>query len=346
MLAIGTRLGLIASVFIGTPLLAQATVSQGRSVPAHQVPIPTTVSPAFGQSIGVPDRVWPQPLPKTNGGWKAIENPDPKVTDARISALLVKLDLTLVERRFGGVSTFEITPRNMRVQDKSRVLVHVHGGGYVLGAGKSGITEAILVAGASGIKTISIDYRMPPDFPFPAPMDDIANAWRAICSAYPGHKIGLFGTSTGGAMVLALVQRAQAEKIPLPAAIISGTPWSDLTETGDSYFTNKYLDPMGYDALLRPAALQYAQGMNLKDPRLSPVYGSFEGFPPTLLLSGTRDLFLSNTIRVDRKLRDAGARSELIVYEGQSHGLYLSGLEYAETHTALKDIADFWDRHL
>ena len=147
-------------------------------------------------------------------------------------------------------------------------------------------------------------------------------------------------------MVLAVTQRAIAEHLRLPDAIMAGTPWSDLSETGDSYHTNRYADPIVYEGELGVAARQYANGIDLKDPRLSPIYGSFSDFPPTLLLAGTRDLFLSNTVRVDRKLRDAGRRSELIVYEGQSHVGYLSGVEFPETVTALKDIAAFFSREL
>lgn len=118
------------------------------------------------------------------------------------------------------------------------------------------------------------------------------------------------------------------------------------TETGDSYFTHRYADPIVYEGMLSVAATQYAGGRDLKDPDLSPVYGSFSEFPPTLLLAGARDLFLSNTVRVDRKLRDAGRRSELIVYEGQSHAAYLIGPEAPETEAALRDIAAFFGREL
>lgn len=127
---------------------------------------------------------------------------------------------------------------------------------------------------------------------------------------------------------------------------MAGTPWSDLSETGDSYFTNRYADPIIYPGVLSVAVAQYAGGLDVRDPRLSPVYGDFTGFPPTLLLAGTRDIFLSNTVRVDRKLRDAGRRSELIVYEGQSHAAYLIGPEIPETKTALDDIAAFFTREL
>ena len=142
--------------------------------------------------------------------------------------------------------------------------------------------------------------------------------------------------------MLSVVQQIVAEGGPVPGAIMAGTPWSDLSETGDSYQTNRYLDPMVYEGGLSYSAEQYAHGLDLKDPRISPIYGSFKDFPPTLLLTGTRDLFLSNTVRVDRKLRDANRPSVLIVYEGLTHGRYYSGPNTPETKAALTDITRFF----
>jgi len=149
-------------------------------------------------------------------------------------------------------------------------------------------------------------------------------------------------------MTLALVQSAQKLGLPVPAAIAPGTPWSDLTNTGDSYFTNEGVDNglVSYEPLLSAAARLYANGVDLKDPRLSPVYGNFKGFPPTILTTGTRDLFLSNTVRVHRKLREAGVDSRLEVYEGQSHGQYLVDPTAPESKEAFGDIATFFNAYL
>jgi acetyl esterase/lipase len=250
----------------------------------------------------------------------------------------------LEENSFGGVRCYTIYPVGV-AKPGAPLLVHLHGGGYVLGAGESGLFEAILVAGTSRITTISVDYRMPPDHPFPVPLEDSMSAWLAVTQRFSGRQFGLSGTSAGGAMVLSLVQRLTSTQPSVPTAIVVGTPWADLSETGDSYFTNKHADYMVYEGLLSVMARQYANGIELCDSRISPVYGSFQGFPPTLLLTGTRDLFLSNTVRVDRKIRDAGKVSELIVYEGQGHAQYMLGIEAPESSTAFNDIARFWKKH-
>jgi acetyl esterase/lipase len=121
----------------------------------------------------------------------------------------------------------------------------------------------------------TIDYRMPPDFPYPAAMDDAMAVYKEIVRTTDRKKIAIFGTSTGGGMTLAMVLRAKAEGMPLPAAIAPGTPWSDMTKTGDTYFTNDTVDNVlvSNEGWLGDAAKLYANGHDLKDPLLSPIYG-------------------------------------------------------------------------
>ena len=202
--------------------------------------------------------------------------------------------------------------------------------------------------GYGGFKVISIDYRMPPDHPYPAAMDDAMAVWREAVKLADPRNIAIFGTSTGGGMTLAMILRAKQEGLPLPAAIAPGTPWSDLTETGDTYKTNEWLDYVlvSYNGYLRHAAELYAHGHDLKDPQLSPIYGDFSGFPPAILTSGTRDLFLSLTVLTHRKLRRAGVEAELQVFEGMSHAEYNFNPFAPETKEAFTEIAHFFDKHL
>jgi len=145
-----------------------------------------------------------------------------------------------------------------------------------------------------------------------------------------------------------MVLRARAEKLPLPGAIAPGTPWSDMTKTGDSYFTNDGIDNVlvSNDGFWGAAAKLYANGHDLKDPQLSPVYGDMHGFPPTILTSGTRDLFLSNTVRVHRKMRQAGVEAQLQVFEGLSHAQYYRDITSPETIDYNTEVARFFDKHL
>jgi len=131
-------------------------------------------------------------------------------------------------------------------------------------------------------------------------------------------------------------------------SIAPGTPWSDIDRIGDSYKSNEWVDNVlvTWDGWLGRAAKLYANGESLKNPYISPIYGDFKGFPPTILTTGTRDLFLSNTVRTHRKLRRAGVVADLNVYEGQSHAQYQFNINAPETREAFTDIAKFFDRHL
>jgi monoterpene epsilon-lactone hydrolase len=195
---------------------------------------------------------------------------------------------------------------------------------------------------------ISVDYRMPPDHPYPAALDDAMAVWKAAVKMADPKNMAIFGSSAGGNLTLAMVLRAKKDNLPLPGAIAPGTPMSDLTNAGDCFQTNAMLD----NVLVAPGAncdqraALYAAGRDLKDPMLSPVYGDMRGFPPTILTTGTRDLLLSSTVRVHRKLRQAGVETALIVHEGMPHAGWYRDSTAPETKEAFEEIAHFLDRHL
>jgi monoterpene epsilon-lactone hydrolase len=217
----------------------------------------------------------------------------------------------------------------------------------VLYPGEAGAGEAMLMAAYGRIRCISVDYRMPPDFLFPAAIDDVTAVWSELARRHDPSRMGVFGTSAGGALTLSLVQRAKREGLPLPAAIAAGTPWADLAAEGDTIAAHAYVDNVlvSETGWLGAAASLYAGGRDLKDPPVSPIHGDFSGFPPTILTSGTRDLLLSDTVRVHRALRRAGVEAALQVFEGQSHAQFLAPF-VPETEEALREIALFLGRYL
>jgi len=146
------------------------------------------------------------------------------------------------------------------------------------------------MAGFGGFKVISFDYRTPPDFFYPTAMDDAMAVWKDIVRTHDHKRLAIFGSSTGGAMRLAMVLRAKDEKLPRPAAIAPGTPWSDIDKIGDSYDTNEWVDNVSvtWHGWLGHAAKLLANGTDLKNPYISPIYGEFKGFPPTILLGNAR----------------------------------------------------------
>jgi acetyl esterase/lipase len=286
--------------------------------------------------------------PKSAEEWKELVATLAARGAAAQAGIREKLGVTMQPAVIGGVKAFILAPQVIPAANQNRLLVHVHGGGYVYNPGEAGTGEAALMAAYGGFKVISFDYRMPPDASYPAAMDDAMAVWKAALEMQKPANMAIFGTSTGGGMTLAMILRAKGEHLPLPAALAPGTPWSDLTETGDSYKTNEWLDNVlvSYNGYLTHAAQLYANGHDLKDPQLSPIYGDFHGFPPAILTSGTRDLFLSNTVLTHRKLRQAGVEAVLQVFEGMSHAQYLFDPDAPETKEAFREIASFFDAHL
>lgn len=338
----------ILSAVTAMPPITTAMEPAARELPAREVPVPATVSPEMQALIEQPlSPIW-SIRPTSVAEWKALVARTAASNAAAGLKLLATLHVTREESQIAGVKVYMMTPQALPLENRNRLLVHIHGGAYVLFPGESGNSEAILMTGYGHMKVLSIDYRMPPDFPYPASLDDALAVWRTLVKTHDPKTMAIFGTSTGGGMTLAVVMRARAENLPLPAAIAPGTPWSDLTKTGDSYFANAMLDNVlvGYEGFLGDAAKLYAHGHDMKDPLLSPVYGDFHGFPPTMLTTGTRDLFLSNTVRVHRKLREAGVEATLNVFEGQSHAQYMFDAEAPETREAFGEIAQFFANHL
>lgn len=329
---------------------AEANDKEGpRHVPVRTFPIPTAdVSPQMQKLIGAPYTPSFNYHPKDAAEWKAFEAKVSKLWASEILAMQDKFNVTVAPDTINGVKVYVVAPANLPERNKDLLLVHVHGGGYVFGSGIAAAGEAILMAGIGGYKVISIDYRMPPDFPYPAALDDAMTVWKELVKKKDPKKMAIFGTSTGGGLTLAMALRAKAEKLPLPAAMAPCTPWADLTDTGDSYHTNEWTDNVlvTWSGWLGDAARLYAGGRDLKDPYLSPIYGDFSGLPPALLITGTRDLFLSNTVRAHRKLLRAGVEAELHVFEGQSHGQFQVDPDAPETKEAYSTIGNFFDKHL
>jgi acetyl esterase/lipase len=172
--------------------------------------------------------------------------------------------------------------------------------------------------------------------------------WKAAVKMADPKNMAIFGSSAGGALTLEMVLRVKQDHLPMPAAIAPGTPMADLTNSGDTFRTNAMLDNVlvAPDASCDKRAAIYTNGHDLKDPMVSPLFGDMHGFPPAILTTGTRDLLLSNTVRVHRKLRQAGVEASLQVYEGQSHGQYSRDVDAPETKEAFEEIAHFLDKHL
>ena len=345
------RSAAIAFCAAGLACLAQPSRGQAlppREVPAKSIPVPTDVSPQMQALIGMPLRSGWNVLPATGEEWRATAKAGAAATLKMLPDMRERLHVKVDDATLDGVHVYLITPETVPPENRNRLLVHVHGGCYLLSPGEAATPEALMMAAFGHFKVMSVDYRMPPDAYFPAALDDAMTVYKAALKLTSPDKIAVFGTSAGGALTLEMMLRAKQEGLPLPAAIAPGTPMADVTKTGDSFQTNAMVDNVlvSPDGFCDAAAKFYAHGHDLADPLLSPVYGDMHGFPPAILTTGTRDLLLSNTVRVHRKLREAGVDAVLQVFEGQSHAQYQRDDTAPETAEAFGEIAHFFDIHL
>lgn len=289
----------------------------------RQIPLPASISAIAREKLAtmIGMSVTSGKLPDDLAGWKAmIEFAD--------DMLLQMLPKPAPETRFetvtlGGVPSYNVDPHH-RTSDY--VCLYMHGGALIMGAGEVGGLMTASFAEGAGLRTIGVDYRMPPDHPYPAALDDCVAAYRALLERHEPGNIVVGGMSAGGNLAAALILRARDEGLALPAALILLTPEVDLTESGDSFQALLGVDPV--QGSLAPTNLLYAGGHDLADPYLSPLFGDFsKGFPRTFLQCGTRDLFLSNTVRFHRALRKQEIPAELNIFEAMPHGGFGSILE-------------------
>jgi epsilon-lactone hydrolase len=327
---------------------AQTVSAPMLEVPARAVPVPSDVSPQLAKIIGMPLRANWNVLPKTGEEWKPVADAGAAATIKNIPGMTERLHVKVEKTMIDGVRAFVVTPDTIPPENTNRLLIHVHGGCYVLNPGEAALPEAMFMAGFGHFKVIAVDYRMPPEAYFPAALDDGMVVYKNAIKTTNPNNVAIFGSSAGGALTLEMILKAKQDGLPLPGAIAPGTPMSDVTKVGDTFVTNAMLDNVlvSPDGFCDAGTKVYANGHDLKDPLLSPVYGDMHGFPPAILTSGTRDLLLSNTVRVHRKLRQAGVEAMLQVFEGQSHAQYYRDVTAPETKEAFGEIAQFFDKHL
>jgi len=290
-------------------------------LPAREIPLPAALSDAARAALSGPGRAADVlPALDDHEGWRRLIALRGEAAGAVSGPLMSHLKADVESRQMAGVPVYLGRPRGERLLSERHVVFDIHGGALLFGGGEAAVRfEAAAIALRTGRVTYALDYRVPPDGPYPAALDDCLAVYRALLAENSPAQIVVSGTSAGGNLAAALLLRARDEGLPMPAGAILLTPELDLTESGDSFHTL-----MGLDTVLRSRLtemnLYYAGGADLAHPYLSPLLGDVAGFPPTFLQAGGRDIFLSNATLMHRKLRRAGVRAELHVWEGMPHG--------------------------
>ena len=314
---------------------------------ARRIPLPASVSPAARAFLAMPRATsGPRPPLQDKEAWRRRVAQLDGGYEPHVQQMLAVVGdrARIATREIGGVVVHVATPAEPHPARRDWLRITVHGGGLVYLGGSHARAEAAFVALQSGCEAWSVDYRMPPDHPYPAAVDDVVAVYRAALATRAARQIAISGGSAGGNIAAAAALKSRDLGLPLPGALGLFTPECDLTESGDSFHTNREVDNVLPGPLPEEIAL-YADGADLGDPYISPLFGDFTpGYPPTQIQSGTRDLYLSNSVRMHRALRAAGVTAELHVWEAMPHGGF--GPDAPENAEARREFNDFLERHL
>ncbi|HEV2349991.1 MAG TPA: alpha/beta hydrolase fold domain-containing protein [Terriglobia bacterium] len=299
------------------------------------IPVPETISPEARKFISQPGPVGPEPS-------LADRRAHTDAFRIRRSAEARKLyPVNVEEKTIGGVRCDLISPLTVDPRKGNRVLINVHGGGFNSDSGS--LIESVPIAYLTQIKVVSVYYRLAPEYPFPAAVDDTEAVYKELLKTYQPKNMGLYGTSAGAILTAEVAARLRRDGLPLPAAlgIFSGT--GDMSQAGDSrsIFTVSglagNLQPPHRLPLLNP----YVGMADPRDPVLSPLYSNLKGFPPTLFISSTRDMLLSGTTILHRAFLRAGVGAQLVVFEALPHAFWYD-FQLPETKEALGIMAKFF----
>lgn len=322
-----------------------------RYVPAKILPIPKTVSPELAEAIRAPYNSprWYGNHATTEDEWKKMINQSTQASLKTIPKIKKDLNVNIKQLSIANVNVYEVSPKQISEEKKDKVIIYLHGGGYIYNPGITGTPEAMQMAADGGYRVLSIDYRMPPDHPYPAALNDAYAVYKELLKSHDPKKISVFGTSAGGGLTMALMLKIKSENKPLPAAIGLGTPWMDLTPEGGGdtintleWTDNTLISARGYIA---QSSLLYAKGEKLTNPYISPIFGDFKGLPPVIIVSGTRDLFLSQSVLTHRKFKQAGIEADLQLWDGMAHAQY-EVYKSPESKEVYKEMSHFFDKHM
>jgi monoterpene epsilon-lactone hydrolase len=270
---------------------------------------------------------------------------DSLTSEASAARSVAKTGVSATPTMMGGVPVIDVRPRGRR--DDRKVVVYTHGGGFDAYSARLTLDRAAPVAAASGLRVISVDYTLAPKATWRQMQGQIVAVVKALLAG--GHRmgdIGILGDSAGGNLAAETVLNLREAGLGMPAAVVLWGPWADLTDAGDTAQTLRAADPLvTYQGDLDGSAREYAGGLALTDPHVSPVYADFAGgFPPTLIQCGTKEIFLSTCVRLYRKLDQAGAVAVLDIYEGMPHDF--EAFPIPEADLAVAKTAAFFRRYL
>ncbi len=305
------------------------------------MPVPKTISPEAQKSLAQPisDASVPESLAdrrsKTDT-WQA------KAGEAYKEAY----PATVTSGTIAGVPVRIVTPPVIGNGKNARVLINVHGGGFNSDSGS--LTETIPIANLTQTKVIAVLYRLAPEHPFPASVEDTVAVYKELLKSYKPQNIALYGTSAGAILTAETAVKLKQLGLPLPGALGIFSGLGDFSLGGDSQSMyalrglSGYLAPPVIEGVHDP---EYVGTTNPKDPVLSPLYADLHTMPPTLFITSGRDQLLSGTTTLHRAFLRAGADAQLVVFEALPHAFW-NNVDLPESREANEIMAHFFDTHL
>lgn len=223
---------------------------------------------------------------------------------------------------------------------KKYVILYCHGGGYTTGSFRYARSITNKLASSTSMDVLSFDYRLAPEAPFPAALEDAMEVWDYLMyHGYGARDIIIAGDSAGGNLALILTLKLKEQKRILPRGLVLLSPWTDLSQKGKSYFEKKEADPILTEEYLDQAIASYAPDMDLENPFLSPAYGDFAGFPPVYIQVGTNEILLSDSLKLQKQLLKCYVPVRLERFKGMWHVFQMSPLKTA--YDAMDEVAEF-----
>ena len=314
--------------------------AQGTAHITRVVPVPSDLSPEAQQSISrmVPDEAPPEALAMRRS----------RLTELGLkqrAAWSLLCPNTIVDQTIAGVPVHVVTPANMPAENTHKVLINLHGGSFNADSGS--YAESIPIAGYTKMKVVAVLYRLAPEYPFPAAVDDGVAVYKELLKTYKPDHIVIYGTSAGAALTAEIAVKLKQLGLPMPAALGIFSTLDSFAHMGDSWsiYTLRglagHLDPP--DGSVHDP--YYVGSTDLKDPVLSPIYADLHGFPPALFISSGRDALLSGTANLHRAYLRAGVEARLVVFDALPHAFWYDST-LPESIEASHIMADFFVKQL
>jgi monoterpene epsilon-lactone hydrolase len=262
-----------------------------------------------------------------------------EVLETMLGGIPIPEDVTVEPGRLGEIPVVNIGIEGLPAQT---VMLYFHGGGFALGSAGTSVGLASDIARRAGARAVSVEYRLAPEHPYPAGIDDAVSAYQALLgSGVDPSTVAFAGESAGGGLVAATLRRLSEQGLPMPSCAVLLSPWVDLTCSGESFTSKAEVDPALYPQGMRTRAADYVGSNDASDPAISPVLGDLSGLPPLLIQSGSHEILLDDAVRLASRAAADDVEVTLQVWPGVPHVFQAFSVMLDEAHEALDAVGRF-----